>query len=339
MQPRNKPTKYVSVSSSKLAHFFKCPRMMHLSRHHKPVFGTSTKSVMEAGLLFEGYVLGFKDRTEAELIGRKKKPTIDKIKGHAAAVAPVFAGFTSEYYAPKVFVYADEFQEKLRNNKGHDIAVTEFDFNDWESSGIDHAILDNWPELDIFGMKDQHTFNHYGTAYNFMTHDHDALQVTIRGEADYIGFVNEAALHDAIGRTLPKIGKAIWDVKYTGNISRVWDWKEKREEYLQACKYTYLHHKENGEHLPFFYLVIEYTYDRPLVRLIRVDVTEQDWQWLESIIAETNQGFNITAMPSYETCLGGKSGGRCWFLEHCNAGRALCGGYQSISFSDLPSNY
>jgi hypothetical protein len=139
---------------------------------------------MEAGLLFEGYVLGFKDRTEAELIGRKKAPTIDKIKGHAAAVA------------------------------------------------------------DVFGIGSS------GKSYHFITYDNDEMQATIRGEIDFIGQVVPEALEKAVGSPVGDIPKAIWDVKYTGNIPRIWDWKFNKEDYLQAVMYTYLHFKTTGEHLP-----------------------------------------------------------------------------------------
>ena len=82
-------------------------------------------------------------------------------------------------------------------------------------------------------------------------------------------------------------------------------------------------------------MIVENQYERPVVRCIRVDVTEADWKWLENIIAETNGGFNMIAEPSFENCLGGKGSGRCWFLEHCKHGRSLCGGFEHINFSEL----
>lgn len=77
----------IKLRQSEFKHYFRCPKKMVLAGEHD----IEMNDAMREGLLFEGYVFGkFKDDNEEELIGRKKKPTIDGIKAQAEKVKPLF---------------------------------------------------------------------------------------------------------------------------------------------------------------------------------------------------------------------------------------------------------
>ena len=74
-------------------YFTYCPHAYALSQNPevKAKMEANKSDAMIEGLLMEGYVFKkFKEDNEVELIGGKRKPTIDKIKGYADLVIPIF---------------------------------------------------------------------------------------------------------------------------------------------------------------------------------------------------------------------------------------------------------
>lgn len=261
----NKPT----YSQSRIVKYLKCPKSFELSLQHQPVFGTSTQRVMKEGNLFEGYVFGFKEeegeKSEKELIGRKKPATIEPLKKQAAHVSPLF--------------------------------------------------------LD-------------GESYHFISVETD--NYIARGELDFMGEIDTEYLQRLTGRSLTP-GEYIVDLKRTGDIGRIWDWKDSKEEYLQSAYYTYLVWKKLGIRLPFLYIVVEDKYETPIVRCIEVQITDDDLLWVEQLINTVHNDFIKAAEPNHSNCLGGKMQARCSYLQFCEHGRRLAGGSQVIDFSALRS--
>jgi len=72
---------------SQIYNYYACPYAFNLSRK----FSIKTTPAMEFGLLFEGYLFGFKDNVDQAGIEKGKlKKTIEKIKSHADFLRPYF---------------------------------------------------------------------------------------------------------------------------------------------------------------------------------------------------------------------------------------------------------
>ena len=167
---------------------------------------------------------------------------------------------------------------------------------------------------------------------------HHALKdYDLNGEADHIGELN----WEELGKMFPGAiaeGKSINDLKYTksldfGKVGIM----ESGKDYFQALQYVSIHYLNTGELLPFIYIVVESNYSTPLVRLEKVfiDKTDVTTKFLPFVDRVHNDLFK-QAEPSFDTCLGGKGGSRCWFLQWCNEGRLFAGGYRTVSYSILP---
>lgn len=145
---------------------------------------------------------------------------------------------------------------------------------------------------------------------------YDCEDYSISGEADYLG---EILYKD-------KPLKCIADLKFTGNL-KIWEDKLselKREDFLQAFIYPYIHYQSSREILPFVYIVVENTMDNPLVRMIKFNPTLQDFGYIIDVIERVNNDEIYAPYVGYGTCVNGKWG-RCSFLEHCEHGRKfLC---------------
>ena len=150
-------------------------------------------------------------------------------------------------------------------------------------------------------------------------------------EPDYAGEV----LIEHLGELL----RAIVDLKLTADIYKIWDWKSKKEDYFQACSYTWAVWKKTGEILPFYYFVVEDNdYETPIYRLIEVIITPADLEWFESLMYTAIN--DIFLEPNVNHCLGaGKFDPRCRLLQHCDFGRNKVGGTERILFADLPCDF
>lgn len=146
--------------------------------------------------------------------------------------------------------------------------------------------------------------------------------VKLRHETDEFIFVGEA---DFIGEVLFK-GEAvecIGDLKYTSNISEYWNKKQAKSEYLQAITYPYLLWKMTGKLLPFIYVIVEDSFENPLIKQIRVDVKVEDFEWIERVIRMVVDDVWFEAVENANACLGFKAFGKCKFLQWCDEGKDL----------------
>lgn len=177
-----------------------------------------------------------------------------------------------------------------------------------------------------------------GEAYKFISWEEE--RYIVRGECDFVGELDEDYLREvtlsATAKGLPRIGRCIADLKYTGDISRVWDFKEAKEDYMQSVFYPYIWWKNTGELLPFVYVVVDSRYATPIVRAIEMRVTVADFQnFVEPLLKKAATDRWFYAKPSEENCLGGYGQSQCWFLEYCEWGRQLIGGLRKFEFNSL----
>jgi len=177
-------------------------------------------------------------------------------------------------------------------------------------------------------------------SYVWLQHEFDSF--VVRGEADFIGSLRLDLLTELILETdrdvIDKIptGKIITDLKYTADIGRVWDYKgSNKEDYLQASFYPWLYWKEYGKILPFVYMVVESNYERPIVRFIHVEVNEAVFEWLEDMLYHIDSTIYFEPHASKENCLSGFNQARCAFMDKCEHGRAIVGGYRHIDLETL----
>ena len=315
---QEKPT----YSPSRLAHYARCPRAFSLSRDYESEIKAGTENIMREGQLFEGYVFGFKnDKDEKGLIGRKKPDTIDSIKRHADFVRPIFETETKileRYYGAGSWITAGRKAVQLGR--------------------VNHFIEEDWSQDDTYLLvKNAITGNPY------LKLSYETPGFIIRGEADYFGEINLDAL---VSATLDfeilehvRPGKMFIDLKYTGDISRVWDFNVAKEDYLQAVFYPYMHWKKTGEIVDFAYVVVENMYSVPIMRFIYMQITQEDFDYVERLIELVHNDFLFLPDASKVNCLGSYGTGRCWFMPYCEHGRRIVGGLRKFNFSDLNTSF
>jgi len=188
-------------------------------------------------------------------------------------------------------------------------------------------------EKELIGRKKEQTINDIkekadmvrpafvgGEAFRKLEYDNG--KYILQGEADFIGTI----LYKNAGL------EAIADLKFTGDIS-IWN-EANFEQFMQAVTYPYLYFKETGKILPFVYFIIESKYKDPLIKVIKVNVTEDDFALLEEKLNAIFLDDFYPANPNYGTCIQGKWG-RCNYLEHCPAGREFIAQSVELNFSDI----
>jgi len=318
--PQEKPT----YSPSRLAHYARCPRAFALSRDWESQIKAGTENVMREGQLFEGYVFGFKgDKEEKELVGRKKADTISGIRKHAEYVRPVFeteTKITERAVGPGAWF-------KLARKVVQQGRATCFVEEDWSQ---DDAYL--LVKKVIVGQP-------------YLKLEYETPGFIIRGEADYFGEIDVNALYDVtLDESVLELdylrrGPLFVDLKYTGDISRVWDFNVAKEDYLQAIFYPYMHWKKTGKIVPFGYLVVENMYDVPVVRFIYMEITEEDFEFVERLIETVHNDFIFKPDAHPANCVGAYGSGRCWFMAYCEHGRRIVGGLRHFNFGELNTNF
>jgi len=312
-----KPT----YSPSRLSHYARCPRAFALSRDYQSEITAGTQNVMREGQLFEGFLFGFKsDKDMDALIGRKKADTIDGIRRHADYVRPMFETdfkIKEKATGPGAFMKLGRKAIALGRSKC-------FIEEDWS--------------LDDTYMLVQNVIT--GTPYMKMQHETPGF--IIRGETDYFGPINLDAVADIILDVdiAKKIeGKNLFvDLKYTGDIARVWDFTGIKEDYLQSIFYPYMHWKKTGEVLDFAYVVTESKYSIPIVRLIYMEIKEEDFAYVDKLVELVHNDFVFKPHATKINCLGGYDTGRCWFMDYCEHGRRIVGGLRQFAFGELNTN-
>lgn len=148
-----------------------------------------------------------------------------------------------------------------------------------------------------------------GETYMKLSHESDDF--IVQGELDFVG--------DIIfeGESLT----CICDLKYTSNINEMWNKKQRKQDFLDAIFYCYLFYKKTGVLLPFLYKIVESTYAKPLIKDILIQVTENDFEWLERKLSEIKNDYWFEPKVDENSCLGWKSYSKCQFLEFCTEGR------------------
>jgi hypothetical protein len=161
----------------------------------------------------------------------------------------------------------------------------------------------------------------------------------LNGEADYIGKINYQG----------KEYEGIIDLKFTGDIHRVWglsskcetfgvkDWnnKTRKADYLQAMAYPYMIAKKTGELKNFYYLLVEsqsledMRENEPVTMLLDVSPTAEDIEWFEKTVDEILD--DIFLPPNYGHCL------ECQYFKtgDCSAGRKKFGELERINLEFL----
>ena len=141
---------------------------------------------------------------------------------------------------------------------------------------------------------------------------------TLRGEADWLGN----------GIYLGQDTRALWDLKFTGDIERNWGNKESRiEEFFQSVVYPYLHWKNTGEILPFIYVLVENQKKipegvSPFIKTMGYQPTIEDFAKLEKFIDMVDADFEFE--PNQNACIGGQWNHiECRYIMHCQYGRYL----------------
>ena len=174
----------------------------------------------------------------------------------------------------------------------------------------------------------------FGKGNSYVKLQHDLPEYSLVGEADHIGQLNWAIIKLIHPEAIPE-EITINDLKYTGDIQRVWWEKQNFADYFQALMYVGIHFLNTKELLPFVYIVVEDSYNPPLIRIEKVHICESDITTkLLPFIDKVHNDLFKDPNPSFETCAGGKNKGRCWFLQHCHEGRAFMAGYKHVDFLD-----
>jgi len=314
--------------------------MFSLSKQYRAKYGSQTLAMFSKGELFEAYVLGFKDnKNEDVLIGRKDVRTVNLLKSQAEYVAPIFREVSYDNVGVwkrdpveigKEVWYENEVVGKVQDNDSGE--VLEYMYRKIEEHEV--AVMGSvMVDEEVMVMGDLR-----GKAYQYMEVESESS--IVRGEADYIGDCDMDYLREiAFDTKVPDIGKAIWDLKWTGDISRVWDFKNSKEDYLQAGFYPYMHWRKTGEVLPFVYLVVDGRYEVPIVRVVRLDVDMVDYEYfVEPLVRKVENDFMYWPRASKENCLGGYGEGQCMYLEWCEHGRKVIGGFRKMVFNQLYQN-
>lgn len=170
----------------------------------------------------------------------------------------------------------------------------------------------------------------------FVKLKHSLKDYDLVGEADHIGVLN----WEFLGKYFPLMTweeESINDLKYTGSLDfGLVGQMETARDYFQALQYVSIHYLNTGKILPFIYIVVEGNYLEPLIKLEKVLIhkTDIEQKFLPFVETVHNDLFK-QANPGFDTCLGGKKGSRCWFLQYCNKGREFAGSAKTIEYSYL----
>jgi hypothetical protein len=170
---------------------------------------------------------------------------------------------------------------------------------------------------------------------DFLRVEYEAPHYLLRGEIDFFGEIDVDYLSDICGEKLsPFLKHSIIDVKRTGNIQRIWDVKTQREDFLQSLCYPYMMWKKHGEKYPFFYLIVDAEFEKPLVKIIEIDYSDFDFQFLEKLMNRVASDFWYNPVLSPDTCGGEKMlQTRCKYVQHCEHGRLYLGGHKLVKFN------
>jgi len=148
------------------------------------------------------------------------------------------------------------------------------------------------------------------------------------GEADYIGMV----LHNGVEI------ECIADLKFTGNLAG-WSEYTKASDFFQAIYYSYILYKSTGKKLPFLYVIVDSSFEIPMVSKKLIRFEEDDYKRIKKEVDLIH--FDIIRKPkvSYNTCIKGAYNKKCDYLQWCSHGRELIEDSQNIDYSQLTGDF
>lgn len=150
----------------------------------------------------------------------------------------------------------------------------------------------------------------------------------LQGEADFVGTVT------ILGKTY----RTIADLKFTGNISKVWMEKTEKKDFLQAPFYQLLWYRLTGELLPFTYITV--ANDKglpdgvsPIMKPYILMPNEKSLDWVISLVDSIHGQSEY--FPNMNACEDGFYRSRCKYLDFCKYGRSTIECPVEVDFEEL----
>lgn len=150
------------------------------------------------------------------------------------------------------------------------------------------------------------------------------------GEADYVGEL-------IYGRNRTQI-RCIADLKFTSDVAS-WRFLNKTTDFFQSLYYCYIVWKMTGQILPFIYVVVDSSFDVPMVSFKKFTFTKENLLQLKKEVDFIHNDIIRKPKVSQETCIKGPYNKRCDYLEWCEHGRELIESSIEIEFDELIPNY
>lgn len=279
---------------------------------------------IDLATVIEEKVIEHPEATEPEAIPTEAKEDTQK---------PLFRQSSVQHYfkCPRKYklylTYKDFVEDRMAMRKGRIFETHVFghkpgdDVEDYQKSTIGKITAPTIKQIALQAEKAKKIFT-VGDPFVKLKVEMDKF--TAQGELDFLGrgyFEGEEI-------------EAIWDLKYTANIDEFWNKKQRKEEFLQGIWYPWMLFQTTGKLLPFIYVIVESTYDDPLIKMIRVDVKENDFLWLIHQLNTVANDYFFEANVG-EGCMGYRGFGKCSMLEWCAEGREYIEQTIDIRFEDL----
>lgn len=159
---------------------------------------------------------------------------------------------------------------------------------------------------------------------SFVTLEFEDKEYINAGECDYLGDVNLKG----------NIITCIADLKYTSNIAS-WKFLNKASDYFQALYYSYIIWKNTKRALPFLYIVVDSTFDEPVIGYKLIRFNKQNYKQLKRDVDFIHNDILKAPKVGYDTCIKGAYNKPCDYLQYCEAGRELIENSFEIDYDDL----
>lgn len=288
-----KLSRKINLHSSNIKNYYKCPHLFTLSRAYDV---EKSSSALQAGLLFEGYVFGFKNApgySEFEIRGLKyNKPDkygkveINQRSGKTdMAVEPIKkrAGFVRQFFDNgKPFVKL-EYDGNFRNGK----LKGEADF-----------IGEVWVDVGLLDVGNEET----------------------------------RQFHELLPRMAKR--RVIADLKDTGEIFYRWNFITKQTQVIQSILYPYIWFKMTGELVDFLYFVV-WNKSENIIKQIYFKTTMATIELAESLIAQLENDLLKRPRCNAQNCLKGEYNSPCEYISFCEDGRDLIAGSNYFEACEL----
>lgn len=288
----DKNSRQINYHCSGIRKYYECPHKFNLSRKHEI---EKDSKALTMGLLFEGYLLGFKsdnpedEYSEFQIRGMELKEDGTPKGNKGMKDATVLPIKTRAEYFKKWFADGASFV-KLEYDG---------DYNDAEALRGEADFIGNvWIRDEIYP-----------------------------GPAD-----PEQGVEFEDGWRYSK-RPVICDVKDTSDI--YWRWRiNSEQQVLQAIIYPYLWYKMTGEILDFCYFIIWNKSDT-IFKQLYFKTTEETFKRAEEILNKIDNDIIKSPNISWETCGKGEFNAPCDYIEYCEAGREFIAESQWIDWDGI----